>query len=236
MSTSGPTSADAVVVSAIDIFSDLSLQDRRLIAQKMHLRHYQPGQFIVSNASCGRDVFFVISGTVRVCAYSKNGKQVQFEDLDVGQMFGEIAAIDGGARTSDCIAFTGVTVAVVSHTDFYDCLHRHADVNIAVLCRLTALIRRQMERVVEFSTAPVAMRLRYELLRLASANDSGGASIVIRNPPTHADIAARISTHREAVTREIGKLEKAGIVSWNRGSCEIHDINALTQVDREDDA
>lgn len=233
VSKSNSTSADAAVVSTIDIFSELSLQDRRLIADKMHLRNYDAGQFILSNASAGRNVFFLISGTVRVCAYSANGKQVQFEDLHVGQMFGEIAALDGGVRSSDCIAFTSVVVATLSYSDFCQCLNRHADVNLAVLRRLTALIRRQMARVIEFSTAPVATRLRYELLRLASANDGGNATIVIENPPTHADIAARISTHREAVTREVGKLEKADIVSWTRGRCVIHDINALTKIGRD---
>lgn len=222
-------SIDAFAVSAIDIFSELTLDQRERISNMLWARQFKTGQFIVSNASTSRNVYFLIHGKVRVCAYSAHGKQVQFEDLNPGKMFGEIAALDGGKRTSDCICISDATVARMKHTDFYRLLSEFPGVNQAVLLRLTSIIRRQMERVFEFSTSPVATRLRYELLRLGSANETGEPNIIVKNPPTHADIAARISTHREAVTKEIRKLEKQGIITWNRGQCVIHKINALAQ-------
>ncbi len=220
-------SVDPFAVSTIEIFSDLALPARQHIAAKIRARHYSAGQFILSNATVGRDVYFLIDGAVRVCAYSANGKQVQFEDLLPGKMFGEIAALDGGTRTSDCIAVKKVIAGSMAHTDFYALLAEFPDINRAVLLRLTSMLRRHMERVFEFSTAPVAARVRFELLRLGSVHETGQTEVTIHNPPTHADIAARISTHREAVTKEMRNLERKGVITWSRSCCIIHRVEAL---------
>ena len=70
-------------------------------------------------------------------------------------------------------------------------------------------------------------RIHAELLRLARKNLSGENSAEIHPAPTHLDIANRISTHREAVSREISELSKCGILQRKNGKLIIHDINRL---------
>ncbi|WP_409562730.1 helix-turn-helix domain-containing protein [Hyphomicrobium sp. MC8b] len=85
-------------------------------------------------------------------------------------------------------------------------------VALHVLKHLAVKIRELTQRAYEFSSLDVASRTRAELLRLARFSPRLGKRVSIAPVPTHAEIASRISTHREAVTREISRLSKLGIV------------------------
>jgi hypothetical protein len=92
------------------------------------------------------------------------------------------------------------------------CCRNHPSVMLAVLHHLTARIRELTERVFEFSTLAVRNRVHAELVRLAREH-GGGKQAVIRPAPTHSEMASRISTHREAVTRELSRLHELGIIA-----------------------
>ncbi|MCP4766244.1 MAG: winged helix-turn-helix domain-containing protein [Gammaproteobacteria bacterium] len=55
-------------------------------------------------------------------------------------------------------------------------------------------------------------------------------TVVVETPPTHEEIAFRISTHREAVTKELKRLEKEGIITWNRSIHQINDLHRLRKI------
>jgi CRP/FNR family transcriptional regulator, cyclic AMP receptor protein len=95
---------------------------------------------------------------------------------------------------------------------------------------MTRLIRCLSDRVVEFSALAVQHRVHAELLRLARISSPGHATAVIYPVPTHTDIANRISTHREAVTRELGNLCRAGLLERRNGSLVIRDVNKLSKM------
>jgi len=162
---------------------------------------------------------------------SDNGKEIQFEDLSPGSMFGELAAIDGKGRSSDCISLNDSTLISMSQSDFLAALDTYNGFNRHVMKRLAGIARRHIGRVFEYGAHSVQERLHFELYRMAIAQDNRLESDVsISNAPTHADIAARISTHREAVTRELKRLENLGIITWNRQKHIIHDLLALTSI------
>ena len=103
----------------------------------------------------------------------------------------------------------------------------------AMLKRLTRQIRTLSERVFEFSTLAVRNRIHAELVRLASECTQPDGSARLSPPPTHADIASRISTHREAVTRELNDMAQAGLVERKPGALVIRDVARLREmVDR----
>lgn len=219
---------DTTVIGLIDIFEGLPVATLESLQSRFRRIRVNASQYVFSMSHTHVDVYFLIEGAVRVCAFSEAGKQVQFEDLVKGQMFGEMAAIDGAQRSGDCIALEDCDLAVVSGRDFMEILRDHPDVAERVMKRLTIMVRNHMSRVYEFSTSTVRQRVRYELLRMASIHASDERDIVVQDAPTHADIAARISTHREAVTRELKLLEANGLISWRRGQHVIHDVVGLT--------
>lgn len=225
------TKVSPTSLTTFDLFKDLSARERSRIAKSMVQTSYTAGQYIISSSSSGSDIYFIISGKVSASALSTQGKPVHFEDLKPGAMFGELSAIDPSHRSSDCIASTDAEVAKLSAADFHRYMDEFPAVRNAVLVRLTRMVRYHMQRVFEFSTNKVEMRVRLELQRIAAAHAGNKTkNIVITEYPTHAGIASRISSHREAVTRELNKLQKAGIITWNRDTHIIHDLDKLGEL------
>jgi CRP-like cAMP-binding protein len=172
----------------------------------------------------------VTEGSVRANIFSENGREVAFHDMAVGSMFGELSAIDQLPRSAYVRALTDVSLAVLSRDDFLEVLSLHPTAMEAVLRHLSRLVRFLSSRVVQFSTLSVNHRVIAELLRIASECADGSNSAVIHSPPTHAEIATRVSTHRETVTREITELQKRGLVCKETGQLVIPDIKRLTEA------
>jgi CRP-like cAMP-binding protein len=108
---------------------------------------------------------------------------------------------------------------------------QHPAVANAMLGRLANLVRSLSDRVFEFSTLSVRHRLHAELLRLAreeGINNNG--RITIPQSPKHAELADRLSTHREAVSREMSALTRARIIERSNDALVIRDLDRLTQL------
>lgn len=96
------------------------------------------------------DVFFVLSGRVKVTFYAESGREIDFRDLQAGESFGELSAIDGKPRSASAWSprTFDATVAVMTAPDFLGVL-LHPERRIATLRKLTMLVRSLSERVQE---------------------------------------------------------------------------------------
>lgn len=216
------------IVGHFDPFKALDHDALGEIASLMRVKYVKKGNYIITTGSDNTDVYFLVSGHVRVCFFAENGKQVHFDELSQGMMFGEIAAIDDGGRSGDCLSVIDCQVAILSKEDFRALILKYPTVLDAVLIRLATMVRTNMRKVYEFSAYSVAQRVRFELLRLASQSPSADDAIHLHNTPTHAEFAARIGTHREGVTRELNALIAKGIITWTHSHRIIHDVVALS--------
>ena len=228
---------DKSLLSCVSLFSALPSEDLEEIAKRCSWRSYSGGEEILAYLDASHDVYFIVSGSAKVLIYSTQGKAVGFRDLAPGDVFGELAAIDGGTRSAGIEAAPKCGVAIMSSSDFRDLLLQYPAVSQALNLHLTQQIRSLTQRIYEFSTLAVNNRIQAELLRLAreSTNDGpvGSTAPHITPAPTHAAVAARVSTHREAVTRQISSLTKNGILERKGKSLVIRDIEQLEVMVRE---
>lgn len=182
------------------------------------------GRTLVSLGSSSDAVYVVVEGRVQVTLYSLAGREVILRSLDEGAIFGELAAIDGQPRSATIVALSDCTLASIDAVAFRQAVTATPEAALWLARRLTAQVRDLTERVFELNALKVSSRLHCELLRLSGA---GGA---IEPAPTHADLAARIGTHREAVTREIGDLAARGILLQERRRITILDPAGLARL------
>ena len=103
-------------------------------------------------------------------------------------------------------------------------------VSQALIRDLVKNVRTLTQRVYEFSTLAVNNRIQGELLRLASLAPKDGKSARIDPAPTHSEIASRVSTHREAVTRELNRLSRVGIIERQDKTLIVRDVERLTAM------
>lgn len=192
------------------LFSEMSDAALSAIASDCIVQQYAEGELVIGHTDTSFDVLLLLSGSARVSLYSADGQRVGFREMPKGMMFGEISAIDGLPRSASVETAEPCTIAMLPRRRFLALIGEHPGFAIAVARQLAGHVRRLTTRVFEFSTMAVRQRLRAELLRLAGPPLTGVDSALIQNLPTHAELASRISTHREAVSREMAWLDSEG--------------------------
>ena len=217
-------------LSGIELFDSLGGSDRDTIARLCRWHRYAAHQYIIGDQDETNDVYFIVSGQVRVTVFSPSGKEVSLRDLPAGKGFGEMSAIDGAPRSATVIALSDTVLASMPAEAFRRVLNDHPDVAAKMMQYLASLVRKLSDRVVEFSVLAVRNRIHAELLRLARDQGFDGDTAVITPVPTHADIASRISTNREAVTRELNALTSAGLIERRDGAIVIADVTRLAKL------
>lgn len=106
-------------LSAIDVFRDLPLADYEALSHIVKTHTYQADEHIITLGDQTRDVFFIISGKVRITTFTTGGKEVTFQDMPAGKMFGELSAIDGQERSTNVVALSESLIAVASPNAFF---------------------------------------------------------------------------------------------------------------------
>lgn len=220
------TRAQAIAkIRFFDGFSQAVLDD---VARHLSLRDHAADTDILGYLDVSTDVHFLVSGRARVIIHAANGRAVVFVDMDAGQIFGELAAIDQQPRSASVMALEPATIATISAQAFNRLLEAHPNMALALIKKLTADLRRMVERVLEFSTLNVPGRIQAELLRqadiaIASAGKPAGDmdTVLLAPGPSLADLASRVSTHREAVSRELSHLASLDLVKRERGGLRI---------------
>lgn len=184
-------------------------------------------QIVIAEGTDSTDVYLVRSGKLRISLSAANGREILLRDIGPGALVGELAAIDGGLRSASVAALEETVLACQRAEDFIRFLGEVPQAGLWMTRQLAARVRDLTERTTELATLPIAGRVQRELLRLAAEAGGEGDQAIIRPMPTHAEIASRLGTHREAVTRELNQLAQEGIVRQAGRQAEILSVAKL---------
>jgi adenylate cyclase len=214
----------------VDLFKGLDSYTLREIATQCKWMRCKRNQVVIRRDGTDRDVYFVIAGAVRVGAAAGRGRRIIFRDVPAGDVFGEHSAIDGRARFADVIGQRESLLASMSPEVFRAILANHASVRERLLRRLTGSVRELTGRLLEFGAQPVQSRIWVELLRLARAAGVEANRARIDPAPTHNDIASRVGTSREQVTRELSRLQREGLLERSARTLVLRDVAELERL------
>jgi CRP-like cAMP-binding protein len=220
-------------LESVALFRGLPADILGRIKRRCLCRRYGPGEPIVGHLDTSDEVYFLLTGDARVAIRAVDGKAVTFRELAAGGMFGEYAAIDGRPRSATVEARTDCLVASIPAVAFRELLETEPKVAKRLMEHFVSEIRELTTRVYEFSTLAVRYRIQAEVLRLAGMPTPRGKTASIDPTPTHAEIASRTSTHREAVTRELNRLTKMGILEQRSRVLWIKDLARLEALVRD---
>ena len=214
------------------VLRDASEDALRRIAAVAGWRSYGLGGMILDLDDPSRDVWFVVEGVVRIQVRTPSGREIILSEIGAGGMFGEIAAIDGAARTAGASALVRSRLCVVPAAAFLDAACSTPAACLALLRTVTAILRRQSKRLIERETLPVRLRIYAELLRLSRPRLTQAAQAnrderVVSPPPRRHIFAARIGARREAVSREFADLMRRGLIAKERGAIVLLQPHAL---------
>ncbi|WP_235907655.1 Crp/Fnr family transcriptional regulator [Siccirubricoccus phaeus] len=177
-------------------------------------RSFEAGQVVVEGGDATQEVFFLAEGVVRVLGRTSGGHELILNELKAGDMVGEYAAIDGGPRSAAVVALTRTRLCALPSAPFMAFVLATPAAALELLRMLTARVRERDARLIELVALPVRLRLASLLLRLSRPRAAGGR--VISPPPPHHELAARIGTRREVVSRILSQMQREGLLSSDR--------------------
>jgi CRP-like cAMP-binding protein len=195
------------------------------------VERYPAGREIFAKGSPGRSMMAVLRGTVNISSLSSEGKKIVFNSVHPGEIFGEIAMLDGEERTAIATAVEDCELLVLNRRDFMPLLEKHADMCIELLKILCQRLRQTSEQVEDVLFRHLGARIAKALAQLAKS--TGGKDL--RDAPvelhlTQQDLADIVGGTRESVNKHLNGLEKTGLIELGKSTIVIRRLAALERM------
>ena len=213
------------------LFRDLPAAVIERLGSYMKTRKVQRGVTIFSKGDPGTGLLGVVAGTVKVSVASAAGKDIVLNMIHEGDVFGEIALLDGQPRTADAVAMTECELIVIERRDFVPFLRDHPDVMLKFIEILCARLRRTSEQVEDVAFLNLPTRLAKTLLQLTADAEASAARGKIRI--TQRDISQIISRSRESTNKQLRAWSKRGWIRLERGGITVLAPEKLAAVAAE---
>ena len=218
-------------LNSINIFSDLSDKQCDSLKKFFKPRKYLKNSMIILEEEYGDLVFVVQSGTIKITRVNDEGKEVILALLGPGEIFGELAILDGEARSANALAQENCQLLAINKEDFLDILKHNFSVSFNLMCELAKRLRKSDQQIEALSLSDAEHRIGVSLLNLAE--DMGvirKGQVTIQNLPFQQDIANMAGTSRETVSRVLKILENKSMISKVGHTLVIPDYAFFKQI------
>ena len=204
-------------IKDIPLFAGLSEAEARRLSAHCVWRSIAENELIIDYDDDTAQVLFVVDGRVRILLRTVAGREVILDDMRDGRYFGEMAAIDGQPRSANVTALEKSRICAMPDAIFRDACTTIPSVGLSVMKVLTQRVRTLNKRLSEYAFLTARQRLCAELLRLSRPRAGSQTQRIVSPPPLQRELADRISTQREVVTRELAGLARKSIIEETRG-------------------
>lgn len=222
----------ATLLSRVDLFSELSRNELARLASVAIPRHYEAGTRVFREGDRGDVCHVMRSGRARVVRQHHAGREITLANLGPGDVFGELAMLDGEIRSATVEAITNVETLAFVANDMRRLLAAAPEVSVKLLKAVVRRLKQANERISTQSFQTVSGRVAKSLLQLGRESALPSRTTAKRTSATiyatQAEIAQLAGTSRESVSRFISTLKRAGVVKCGRARITIEDPEALT--------
>lgn len=216
-------------LNKIPFLKGLDASEAETYERSCVVKRFEQRELVLDFDDASTDVYFIIVGRLRVLVRTPAGREMILDDLDGGDFFGEMAAIDGLLRSANVTALTAAELVIMPGSLFKSIILCNAKICERLLTLLTVRVRALNERLFERSVLDLRHRLYAELLRLARPRHENLDQSVISPPPVGQDLAALIGCRREQISRELQVLVEEGLIEKRRGGLVLLQPKQLEQ-------
>jgi CRP-like cAMP-binding protein len=210
------------------LFGQLEPDDIDALLAHARLEHHRAGDIIFAKGSPGRSMMAVLEGTIRISSTASGGREVVLAILPAGQIFGEIALLDGGERTADAIAMTDCDILIIDHRDFIPFLEKRGDLCVRLLRILCHRLRQTDEQVEAVLFERLECRVARALIRLAAdEEDPRKRNAPIRLRVSQQELAGMVGASRESVNKQLHVWQRGGFLELGKRQIVIPDPRVL---------
>lgn len=217
------------VLARHEFFRGLPPPILQRLASHIRQAHYSPGRHIFSKGDPGHGLLAVLTGVVKISVVSQDGKEIVLNLIGPGEIFGEIALLDGGPRTADAMALSECELLLLDRRDVLPILIEEPAVSIKFLEVVSSRLRRTSEQVEDLSFGDLSVRLAKALLRLAELQGTINAPRP-RVAITQRELGQTVGLSRERTNWYLRQWERVGYIDLEKGGCVIKDRDLLQRL------
>jgi CRP-like cAMP-binding protein len=213
------------------LFGKLSASEIDTLLAYARVERYPAGREIYAKGSPGQSMLAVLRGTVKMTSVSPEGKEIVFNILHPGEIFGEIESLDGEQRFADAVAMTDCELLVLHRRDMMPILERRADILMILTRILCQRLRQTSEQVEDMLFRHLEARIAKALLHLAeSAGLHDGRGFTVDLHVSQPELSSLAAGSRESVNKVLQSWQKAGLIDLAKGSILIRDLAAIEHL------
>ena len=209
------------LLTRVPLFAELSADELERIGSVAIPRAYPKGVRVFHEGDSSDACYIVRAGDLRVTREHSDGRAIALATLGPGDIFGELAMLDGGTRSASVETLTEAELLALPASDVRRVIAAHGDIAAKLIVAITRRLRETNERVARQSFQTVPSRVAGVLSQLIAeeAIPEERRGITVRM--TQADLAQLAGTSRESVSRFLATLERAGVVAVGRGRVTV---------------
>jgi CRP/FNR family transcriptional regulator len=210
------------LLRSVPLFADLEEGELERFSRVAVARSFPAGTRVFHEGDHSDACYIVRDGSFRVTREHSDGRAITLASLGPGDIFGELAMLDGEVRSASVEALSDGELLALPAGEVRALLARHPEITVKLIAALVRRLRTANERISRQSFQTVPSRVAGVLSQLVSEEsprEGEGGELTIRM--NQADLAQLAGTSRESVSRFLADLERAGVVRPSRGRVTV---------------
>lgn len=218
---------ESSLLSQVPLFRQLPPDTLAQLGRHLRQRHYGKGDTVFYEGDPGTSLCVVQNGRIKLGLTSTEGREIVIDLLGTGDVFGELALLDGEPRSATAVATEASDLLLLERDEFVQFLLERPTVAVALLGILSRRLRRDAQLLQDAAFLDVPARLARTILRLAEAPSAGGPAVTPRLNQT--DLAGLAGTTRETLNKWLGFFQEQGFIRWEKGRISVLEPLRLRQ-------
>lgn len=215
----------------IPIFSELDDETLQKIYKSGLVQNFRKNSVILSEEDAGSAMFFIVEGKVKVSRSSGDGKEVILAILNESDFFGEMAILDGMARSATVTAVEDSKLFIIQRAEFLELLRNFPEVSISLLQELSRRLRAATMKIKALSLKDAEGKVATVLLQIADEVGKIRQGIVeIDDLPYQQELANMAGTSRETISRTLHSFAKKGMIELEGSKVKILDYEKFKEL------
>lgn len=218
-------------IKNIPLFKHLKDSQIKEIASRCTRAQFKKGAVVFEKSDPSTELYIVNAGRLKAVLTDDEGDEMVLAQFEKGAFFGELNLIDGKGRSATVVADKDSELAVLQKDVFYDLLYKNPRIAVELMITLVDRLRKADEMIESLVFYEVGERVVRTLLEEAAASKPLPNGCINAGKHTHKELAARIGSSREAVSKCMKVLSMKNIIKESNGNILIA-VNALDSMKR----
>jgi CRP-like cAMP-binding protein len=224
------------LLRSISLFEGLTPEQLARVASLVEVRSYPARSVVVSQGEPANALFAIMRGRLKVAASAPDGRDTVLGIMGEGEVFGEVALLDGGTRSATCTAIEPCELLAIDRHQFLELLEQSPGIAVKLLQVLSGRLRRLSQRSEDAAFLDVPSRLARSLLDLATRfgeRPRGTTSgILIALKLSQQELGDLVGATRESVNKHLKEWARQGLLEIDSGRMTISDIEGVRRLAR----